>query len=170
MNTDRYHYRPSDLLNIFHDSSVQPTATLCSVEIPESNLTIGGTLIGIEGCLERIIGIPGAIGVTLVDGASGLAIAAAGRHGRLDEHENAAATTDVVRAVLECPALADGHDDDITELVVCGPRGYHLLNLVEGDFEGRLFVHVRFDDETGNLAMARFRLRGILAELTGHEC
>ncbi|WP_324194225.1 hypothetical protein [Nocardia blacklockiae] len=102
-----------------------------------------------------------------MDGASGLAIAAAGRHDRLDEHENAAATTEVVRAVLECPALANG-DDDITEIVVCGPRGYHLLNLVGGDFEGRLFVHVLFDDDTGNLAMARFRLRGILAELTGN--
>ncbi len=125
-------------------------------------------MFGIDSCLERIIGIPGARGVTLVDGATGLAIAAAGRHELLDEHEDAATTTDVVRAVLACPALATGHDgDDITEIVVCGPRGYHLLNLVSGDFEGRLFVHVLFDDDTGNLAMARFRLQGILSELTG---
>ncbi len=126
-------------------------------------------MIGIDGCLERIIEIPGARGVTLVDGVSGLAIAAAGRHDLLDEHENAAATTDAVRAVLACPALVTGDADDVTEIIVCGPRGYHLLNLVSGDFEGRLFVHVLFDEDTGNLAMARFRLRGILADLGGRQ-
>ncbi len=115
--------------------------------------------------------IPGAHSVTLVDSASGLAIAAAGRHELIDAHEAAATTTDVVRAVLDCPALATDRDgDDIAEIIVSGPRGFHLLNLVNGDFDGRLFVHVLFD-ETGNLAMARFQLRAILAELTedGHE-
>ncbi|MGW4716988.1 hypothetical protein [Nocardia sp. NPDC004260] len=127
-------------------------------------------MIGIDGCLKRIMDIPGARSVTLVDGASGLAIAADGRHDLVDEHEDAAATTDVVRAVLACPALStDG--DDVTEIIVCGTRGYHLLNLVNGDFDGRLFVHVLFDEDAGNLAMARYQLRGILDELAedAHE-
>lgn len=128
-------------------------------------------MIGIDGCLQRIMDIPGARSVTLVDGASGLAVA--GRGGKtLDQHEDAAASTDVVRMVLGCPALTSGRDgDDISEIIVCGTHGYHLLNLVKGDFDGRLFVHVLFDDDTGNLGMARFRLRGILAEFTegGHE-
>ncbi|WP_308014414.1 hypothetical protein [Nocardia coffeae] len=122
----------------------------------------------IDGCLRRIMDIPGACSVTLVDGASGLAIAAAGRHDLVDQHEDAAATTDVVRAVLGCAALAtrpDGGDDDVTEIIVSGTRAYHLLNLLNGDFDGRLFVHVLFDGDTGNLAMARFQLRGILGEL-----
>ncbi|WP_245663853.1 hypothetical protein [Nocardia arthritidis] len=110
--------------------------------------------------------IPGARSVTLVDGASGLAIAADGRHELLDEHEDAAATTDVVRAVLACPALSSGGDgDDVTEIIVYGTRGYHLLNLVNGDFDGRLFVHVLFEEGAGNLAMARYQLRGILDEM-----
>ncbi len=113
------------------------------------------------------MGIPGARSVTLVDGASGLAVAGAGRHDLVDQHEDAATTTDVVRAVLGCPALATGGNDDITEIIVCGSGGYHLIDLVRGDFEGRLFVHALFDEDSGNLAMARFRLRGILAELTG---
>ncbi|WP_332838716.1 hypothetical protein [Nocardia bovistercoris] len=128
-------------------------------------------VIGIDGCLQRIMEIPGARSVTLVDGASGLAIAAAGRHELVDEHEDAAATTDVIRAVVGCPALTTAREgDDITELIVCGTLGYHLLNPVPGDFDGRLFVHVVFDGDTGNLAMARFRLRGILAEFAevGH--
>lgn len=120
-------------------------------------------MIGIDGCLKRIMDIPGARSVTLVDGASGLAIAADGRHDLVDEHEDAAATTDVVRAVLACPALST-EGDDVTEIIVCGTRGYHLLNLVNGDFDGRLFVHVLFDADAGNLAMARYQLRGILDE------
>ncbi|MFI7001577.1 hypothetical protein [Nocardia sp. NPDC050175] len=125
-------------------------------------------MIGVDGCLERIMDIPGARSATLVDGASGLAIAAAGRHDVVDQHEGAAATTDVMRAVLDCPALTTGRDgEDLTELIVCGTHGFHLLNLVNGDFDGRLFMHVLFDDDTGNLAMARFRLRGILAEFVG---
>ncbi|NKY31718.1 hypothetical protein HGA13_01330 [Nocardia speluncae] len=114
--------------------------------------------------------IPGARSVTLVDGASGLAVAGAGRHELVDQHEDAATTTDVVRAVLDCPALATGAED-ITEIIVCGDGGYHLIDLVRGDFEGRLFVHALFDEDSGNLAMARFRLRDILADLAGdgHE-
>ncbi|WP_245670474.1 hypothetical protein [Nocardia flavorosea] len=127
-------------------------------------------MIGIDGCLERIMDIPGARSVTLVDGASGLAVAGAGRHEPVDQHEDAATTTDVVRAVLGCPALATGaDDDDITEIIVYGSGGYHLIDLVRGDFDGRLFVHALFDEGSGNLAMARYRLRGILAELTGDD-
>ncbi len=125
-------------------------------------------MLGIDGCLKRIGEIPGARSVTLVDGASGLAIAATGRHELVDPDEDAAATTDVVRAVLACPALASGVDgDEITEIIVCGPRGYHLLNLIDGDFDGRLFVHVLCDEDGGNLALARFQLRTILAEFAG---
>ncbi|NNH74939.1 hypothetical protein HLB23_34685 [Nocardia uniformis] len=125
-------------------------------------------MLGIDGCLQLIMDIPGARSATLVDGASGLAIAGAGEHELVDQHEDAAGTTDVVRAVLACPALASGRDgDDIREILVCGTRGYHLLNLIDGDFDGRLFVHVLFDDDSGNLAMARYRLRGILDEFAG---
>jgi hypothetical protein len=125
-------------------------------------------MTGIDDSLERIMCIPGALGVTLVDGASGLAIAAAGTHEQSDEHENAAVITDVVQNLLACPALAaERGGGDIFEIIVCGTGGFHLLNLVNGDFEGRLFVHVLFDADTGNLAIARFRLRTILGDLTG---
>ncbi|MGY0502478.1 hypothetical protein ACWZHB_28650 [Nocardia sp. FBN12] len=110
--------------------------------------------------------IPGARSVTLVDGASGLAVASAGEHKGIDEHEDAAGTTDVVRAALRCQALGSA-DDDLTEIVVCRTSGFHLLQLVDGDFDGRLFVHVVFDSGTGNLGMARYQLRSALAELTG---
>ncbi|MEV6274883.1 hypothetical protein [Nocardia sp. NPDC051832] len=125
-------------------------------------------MTGIDSYLDRIMCIPGARSVTLVDGASGLAIASAGSHDLVDEHESAAVITDVVRSVLGCPALAASHGGgDILEIIVCGTDGFHLLNLVNGDFDGRLFVHALFDDDSGNLAIARFRLRTILGEFTG---
>ncbi|WP_245545961.1 hypothetical protein [Nocardia higoensis] len=109
--------------------------------------------------------IPGARSVTMVDAASGLAIAAAGRHDLVDQHEDAAATTDVVRAVLGCPALVSGADgDDISEIIVAGSTGYHLLYLIDGDFEGRIFVHVVCDGESGNLGLTRFQLKTVLTE------
>ncbi|KIA65865.1 hypothetical protein [Nocardia brasiliensis] len=124
-------------------------------------------MLDIDGCLARIMDIPGACSTTLVDGTSGLAIAAAGRHDLVDQHEDAAATTDIVRSVLHCAALATGSDD--TEIIVCGTHAYHLLNPLPGDFAGQLFVHVLFDGDTGNLALARYRLRGILAEFAADD-
>ncbi|MFE9578848.1 hypothetical protein ACFYO1_20875 [Nocardia sp. NPDC006044] len=135
-------------------------------------MTSGDAVIGVDGCLERIMNIPGARSAILVDGASGLAIAAAGRQDVVDQHEDAAATTDVMRTVLDCSALSTGDgDEDLTELIVYGTKGFHLLNPLPGDFDGRLFIHALFDDATGNLAMARFQLRGIIAEFVGpgHE-
>lgn len=129
-------------------------------------MTVGGSVNSLDGCLKRIMDIPGARSVTLVDGASGLAVAAAGEHQGVDEHEDAAGTTDVVRAALGCPALGSS-DDDLTEMVVCRTRGFHLLHLVDGDFDGRLFMHVVFDSDTGNLGMARYQLRSALQDLTG---
>ncbi|GGK55024.1 hypothetical protein [Nocardia camponoti] len=121
----------------------------------------------LDGCLKRIMDIPGACSVTLVDGASGLAIATAGVHDVVDEHENAAGTTEVVRSALTCPALAAGDDGKPTELVVLRPGAFHLLRLIDGDFDGRLFVHVVFDATTGNLGMARYQLNSAVSELTG---
>ncbi|WP_085999711.1 hypothetical protein [Nocardia thailandica] len=124
-------------------------------------------MFSIDGSLKRIMDIPGARSVTLADGASGLAIAAAGEHEGFDEHEDAAATTDVVRAVLSCPTLSTEADGDVTEIVVCNDRGYHLLNFLDADFDGRLFVHVVFDESSGgNLAMARYQIKSILTEFS----
>lgn len=109
--------------------------------------------------------IPGARSVTMVDAASGLAIAAAGQHDLVDQHEDAASTTDVVRAVLTCPALVSTADgDDINEIIVVGSRGYHLFYLIDGDFDGRIFVHVVCDDASGNLGLARFGVKVVLTE------
>ncbi|MFB4320377.1 hypothetical protein [Actinomadura sp. 21ATH] len=125
-------------------------------------------MLGIDGRLARIMGIPGARRVTLVDCASGLAIAAAGRDDPIDQHEDAAGTTDVVRAVLDSPALcAAPAGDDIEEIIVCGSAGYHLPTLINTEFDGRLFLHLLIDRDTGNLALARMRTRTLIEEMAG---
>jgi len=122
--------------------------------------------VRIDDCLERMMTIPGAQRVTLVDCASGLAVAAAGREDLVDQHEDAAGATDVVRAVLASPALsATAAGDDIEEIIVCGAGGYHLLALSGADVDGHLFVHLLLDRENGNLALARLRVQGLVQEM-----
>lgn len=122
--------------------------------------------MGIDDCLARMMTIPGAQRVTLVDCASGLAVAAAGREDIVDQHEDAAGATDVVRAVLASPALsATAVGDDVEEIIVCGAAGYHLLALSGADLDGHLFVHLLLDRENGNLALARLRMQSLVREM-----
>ncbi|MBW8482584.1 hypothetical protein [Actinomadura parmotrematis] len=128
-------------------------------------------MLGIDGCLKRMMEIPGALSVTLVDGASGLAVAAAGRGDLVDQHEDAAGTTEVVRSILASPALSTSRTgDDIAEIIVCGAGGFHLLTLINGTFDGQLFVHLLIDRDKGNLALARIQVSDLIGELgvTGH--
>ncbi|WP_235834677.1 hypothetical protein [Actinomadura logoneensis] len=124
--------------------------------------------MGINGRMEQIMTIPGARGATLVDCSTGLAVAASGGAGALDPHEDAAGTTDVVRAALASPALsASPTGDDIQEIIVSATSGYHLLASVGRTFDTQLFLHLVLDRESGNLALARLRVReivGLLAE------
>ncbi|MEU6746568.1 hypothetical protein ABZ914_10130 [Spirillospora sp. NPDC046719] len=125
-------------------------------------------MAGIDDCLARMMTIPGAQRVTLIDCASGLAVASAGREDLVDQHEDAAGATDVVRAVLGSPALsATAAGDDVQEIIVCGSGGYHLLALTGADLDGHLFVHLLVDRDKGNLALARLRLQGLVDEMTG---
>ncbi|MGX1810999.1 hypothetical protein ACWIGI_35215 [Nocardia sp. NPDC055321] len=126
-----------------------------------------GGVAEIERCMGQVMEIPGALSVTLIDGSSGLLIAAAGNHPMVDDHENAAMATEVMRAVAANAALSAAEHGDLDELIVCRAGSYHLLVPVRADYPARLFVHAMFDDTVGNLAFSRFRVRTILAEFDG---
>lgn len=127
-------------------------------------------MLSVDGCLTRAMAIPGARSATLVDGATGLAIAAVGREDVLDQHELAAGTTDVVREVLGSPAFVTTETgDDVEEIIVCCTGGYHLLTLVDVDVDGQLFIHLLIDRDTGNLGLARLRIQALAREITGRE-
>ncbi|GAB3961846.1 hypothetical protein GCM10029978_015240 [Actinoallomurus acanthiterrae] len=127
-------------------------------------------MLSIDGCLSRLMGVPGARSVTLVDCATGLCVAAAGREDLVDRHENAAGTTEVVRAILADPAMSStATGDDIQEVIVCGANGYHLLAAVDTDVDALFFLHLLIDRAQGNLALARHRLQGMVKEMAGSE-
>ncbi|WP_280465040.1 hypothetical protein [Nocardia brasiliensis] len=121
-------------------------------------------MLGIDNCLRRIMDIPGAASATLMDD-SGLVVATAGQHPLLDEHENAALTTDALRAVFGCAAF----QCDVTnlagaELIVAHVGGYHLLRSVGDGPNSRLYLHAVFGEAIGNLAISRFKVREILRD------
>ncbi|NUS42274.1 MAG: hypothetical protein HOQ24_01045 [Mycobacteriaceae bacterium] len=115
-------------------------------------------MTGIDSCLQRIMEIPGAHGALLADSTNSTAIAHAGR-GEADGRT----TTDAIRALLGCPALVAGGRD--VEIIIRDARGFHLVSTVDGPPAGPLLLHAKFDDRA-NMALARFRLRDIVAELT----
>jgi hypothetical protein len=53
----------------------------------------------------------------------------------------------------------------IDDMLVTTDRGHHLLRLMETVFEGPLVIYVRLDLERSNVALARFRLQTISAQL-----
>ncbi|MEU0539071.1 hypothetical protein [Nocardia sp. NPDC005978] len=114
--------------------------------------------------LQRVMEIPGAVSVSLADGASGLLIAAAGAHPTVDGHADAALTTDILRSISSCPALSGPAPDDPTEIIVCRPGAYHLIHPIDGDYAARLFLHAVFDERIGNLGLSRHRIRQLVAE------
>ena len=121
---------------------------------------------GIDDCLVRAMAIPGAQSATLVDYASGLPIAAIGDDRLMDRDEDAAATTDMVRAVLASPAFAAlPAGEDIADIIISSTSGYHILVLIRTIFDSQLFLHLRLDRQRGNIALAQHRIQRIIGEL-----
>ncbi|WP_455353937.1 hypothetical protein [Streptomyces sp. SYSU K217416] len=113
---------------------------------------------------EAMTSIEGAIGVALVDYASGMALGTLGGGKDLDLTVAAAGNTDVVRAkarTMEHLGLKDGIEDI---LITLGTQ-YHLIRLLSGRGKDSLFLYLALDKGRANLAMARHQLRRIEAEL-----
>lgn len=123
-------------------------------------------MLGIEEALAKVMKIPGARSVTLVDYTSGLAVASAGSEELFDRDDDAASTTDIVRAVLASPVITThGSGDDVHDIIVSEGGGYHLLCLLTNLFDGQLFLHLRLARDEGNLALARHNVQGLLREM-----
>ena len=110
--------------------------------------------------------IPGAQSATLVDYASGLPIAAIGSGQLLDQDEDAAETSGLVRAVLASPAFATlPAGEDIADIIISSTSGYHILVLIRTAFDSQFFLHLRLDCQRGNIALARHQIQLIVREL-----
>ncbi|BAJ32469.1 MULTISPECIES: hypothetical protein [Kitasatospora] len=122
---------------------------------------------GIEECLAEAMGIGGALGVSLVDWTNGLAIGTAGLGPDGDHETGAADATELARAVTQTPSFADPDSGapPAEDVIVTSGGTYHLLRFVPASFDANVFLYLRLDRNTANLAMARLRLAAIADRL-----
>ncbi|WP_024758559.1 hypothetical protein [Streptomyces exfoliatus] len=130
---------------------------------------------GIDECLLEAMALPGARGASLVDWTSGLALGTAGESPTGDHETTAAETAELARAAAEfdsfattgqAPAPAEPPPGPpVEDLIVTTRAGYHVLRFVETSFDSSVFLHLWLDRDTGNLALARIRLRDLAERL-----
>jgi hypothetical protein len=121
--------------------------------------------VDIDTALKEAMEIDGALGVSLVDYESGMALGSLGGGKYLNLEVAGAGNTEVIRAkmrTLESLGLKDTIDDILITL----GRQYHLIRLVNGQSHAGLFIYLALDKQKANLALARHRLKGIENELT----
>ncbi|MFJ5079664.1 hypothetical protein ACIP8Z_34445 [Streptomyces sp. NPDC088553] len=125
---------------------------------------------GIDECLLEAMALPGARGASLVDWTSGLALGTAGDSPVGDHETTAAETAELARAAAEFDSFAAADEDPgdeppVEDLIVTTRAGYHVLRFVETSFDSSVFLHLWLDRDTGNLALARIRLRDLAERL-----
>ncbi|WP_318210152.1 MULTISPECIES: hypothetical protein [unclassified Streptomyces] len=125
---------------------------------------------GIDECLLEAMALPGARGASLVDWTSGLALGTAGDSPVGDHETTAAETAELARAAAEFDSFAaaeetPGGEPPVEDLIVTTRAGYHVLRFVETSFDSSVFLHLWLDRDTGNLALARLRLRDLAERL-----
>ena len=114
----------------------------------------------LQGALDEAMQIDGALGVALVDGASGLTLGAAGGSAVLNVELAGAGAADFVSAKLRVMA-ALGTNDTLEDVMITLGKQYHLVRFVGGGPEQSVFLYLVLDRAGANLGMARHRLAAI---------
>jgi predicted regulator of Ras-like GTPase activity (Roadblock/LC7/MglB family) len=121
---------------------------------------------GVDHCLQEAMAIPGAIGASIVDYTTGFPVASTGAAPNSDHEAAAAGTADVVQAANSRSLFVSAVPHDLLEdLIITTAGAYHLLRLVQTDFDSRLVLYVWLDRIRGNLAVARRRMQTLADEL-----
>jgi hypothetical protein len=109
--------------------------------------------------------IPGAMGASVVDWTTGVALGTAGS--APEDHDAAAVGTAEVMAAVTArgPFTSALAEDGLEDLIITTAGGYHLIRRLPTGFDGRLVLYLWLDRERGNLAIARRHLRDLGAEL-----
>ncbi|MER5492040.1 hypothetical protein ACSMX9_18500 [Streptomyces sp. LE64] len=128
---------------------------------------------GIDACLQEAMALPGARGAAVVDWTSGLALGALGEASGGDHEVTAAETADMARAAVEYTVFAPPAPralgdlptptapPAVEDLLVTTATAYHLMHFADAAFDTHAFVYLWLDRDTGNLALARMRLRDL---------
>ncbi|WP_017241223.1 hypothetical protein [Streptomyces sp. SS] len=129
---------------------------------------------GIDECLLEAMALPGARGASLVDWTSGLALGTAGDSPTGDHETTAAETAELARAAAEFDSFTTtgetsgaipGDGPPVEDLIVTTRAGFHVLRFVQTSFDSSVFLHLWLDRDSGNLALARLRLRDLAERL-----
>jgi hypothetical protein len=121
---------------------------------------------GVDHCLQEAMAIPGAVGASIVDYTTGFPVATTGAAPNSDHEAAAAGTADVVQAATSRSLFVSAVPHDMLEdLIITTAGGYHLLRLVQTDFDSRLVLYLWLDRVQGNLAVARRRMQKLADDL-----
>ncbi|GAA2283705.1 hypothetical protein GCM10010145_37010 [Streptomyces ruber] len=120
---------------------------------------------GIDECLLEAMRLPGALGASVVDWTSGLALGTVGDAPGGDHETTAAEAAELARLAAEHRAFApdeeigwEGKEPPVEDLIVSNRDTYHLLRFVATTFDSSVFLHLWLARSDGNLALARIRL------------
>jgi CheY-like chemotaxis protein len=122
-----------------------------------------GTTSAVRSSLEEAMQIEGALGVALVDGASGMSLGTAGGSANLNVELAGAGAADFVRAKLRVLA-ALGMKDTIEDVMITLGKQYYLIRFLGPELN--VFLYLVLDRERSNLGMARHRLATIARRIT----
>jgi len=112
----------------------------------------------VQEALDEAMEIDGALGVALIDSASGLSLGTAGASARVNVELAGAGAAEVVRAEARVMAAA-GVNDTIEDVMITLGKQYHLIRFLGPDTHA--FLYIVLDRERSNLGMARHRLAAI---------
>ncbi len=122
--------------------------------------------MNIEAALKEAMNIDGALGASIVDWESGMALGSIGGGKYLDLDVAAAGNTEVIRAkmrTMESLRL----DDTIEDILITLAKQYHLIRLLKNSRnEQGLFLYLVLDRQKANLALARHSLKRIEGDIT----
>ncbi|WP_436774068.1 hypothetical protein [Yinghuangia sp. YIM S09857] len=126
---------------------------------------------GIDECLHEAMELPGALGASVVEWVSGLALGAVGESPNGDHEATAAETAELARLAAEYAAFSVPEaryiaaETPVEDIIVTTRTGFHLLRFVETQFDSSVFVHLWLDRSTANLALSRLRLQDLAERL-----
>ncbi|BBH66625.1 hypothetical protein ACTI_33100 [Actinoplanes sp. OR16] len=121
---------------------------------------------GVDNCLQEAMTIPGAVGASIVDYTTGFPVATTGAAPNSDHEAAAAGTAEVVQAANSRSLFVSAIPHDLLEdLIITTAGGYHLLRVVQTEFDSRLVLYVWLDRVRGNLAVARRKMQRLADEL-----
>ena len=114
----------------------------------------------LDQSLKEMMAIDGAVGASVVDYNSGMALGTLGGSKSLDLAVASAGNTEVVRAkmrTIEQLALKD----TIEDILITLSGQYHLIRPLAGRKGQGLFLYLALDRNRANLALARHQLKSL---------